>query len=293
MSGVSKTKENSRLIAGVITIALAMALLVGTVVSMRQCAAQWPEPTMPKVTDTIGTLPSHDIGPTVAPNPYGPGDFAYQDGYLTCVSGESLLGVDVSEHQGQIDWQKVAESGVKFAMIRIGYRAWGSQGELHADVYGAENLKGAMEAGLQVGVYFFSQAISVEEAREEAQYVLSMLNGMALQLPVVFDWESISSEDARTNGVTRNMLNDFAMAFCGEIEEAGYEAMVYFNLDFAKHMYDLQAIQDAGYGFWLAMYSDTMNYAHKLNMWQYSNTGSVPGIQTQVDLNLYFVYFKE
>ena len=127
---------------------------------------------MPKVTDTIGTLPSHDIGPTVAPNPYGPGDFAYQDGYLTCVSGESLLGVDVSEHQGQIDWQKVAESGVKFAMIRIGYRAWGSQGELHADAYGAENLKGAMEAGLQVGVYFFSQAISVEEAREEAQYVL-------------------------------------------------------------------------------------------------------------------------
>ena len=290
MSAAPKTKENTRLVGGLLTILLAAALLVGTVVCMRRCAAEWPQLNLDTSRVTVGTRPSVDPGPTLTPNPYGPEDFVNRDGYLTCVSGESWLGVDVSAYQGVIDWQQVAASGVKFAMIRIGFRAWGSKGELHEDTYFAQNLQGAMDAGLQVGVYFFSQAISQEEAREEARFVLDLLGDTQLQLPVVFDWETIPSADARANDVTNAELNRLAMAFCQEIEAADYRPMVYFNLDFAKRRYDLQAIQDAGYGFWLAMYSESMTYANKIDMWQYSCTGTVPGISTNVDLNLYFPY---
>lgn len=290
MSGTPKAEEKTQLIGGLITLVLAVALLVGTVMCMRQCMAEWPVPTTPAATQTLGTLPTEAMGPTLAANPYGPGDFAYANGYLTCLSGESWLGVDVSEYQGTIDWQQVAAAGVKFAMVRVGYRAWGSQGELHEDACWVNNLKGAKDAGLQLGVYFFSQAISVEEAKEEAQFVLQLLDGMALDMPVVFDWETVSSAEARTAGMTRSKLNACAMAFCREIERAEYEPLVYFNQDMAKRMFDLQQIQDAGYGFWLAMYSDAMTYPYKLTMWQYSSVGNVPGISTNVDLNLYFTY---
>jgi len=285
-----KTQEKSQLIAGVLTIALAVALLIGTVVCMQRCVAEWPQMSTVATTDTLGTLPNPSLGPTLAPNPYGPGDFAYQNGHLTCLSGKSLLGVDVSEYQGQINWQKVADAGVEFAMIRIGFRGWGSQGEIQEDAYAQANLKGAAEAGLKIGVYFFSQAITEEEAREEARYVLGVLESVDVDLPVVFDWETVPSEDARTAGVTGAQLNTYAMAFCGEIAAAGYEPVVYFNLDFSKRMYDLRALQEAGYGFWLAMYSDSMTYAHKLTMWQYTSGGSVPGIYGNVDLDLYFTY---
>lgn len=291
MPNPARTKQYGQLAGGVIAVLLAVALLVGTVFCMRQCTAQWPEPTLPQLTfppqptQTQGTP-----GPTLTPNPYGPGDFAYDNGYLTCLSGESLLGVDVSEYQGDINWTKVAEAGVEFAVIRMGFRAWGSQGELHTDAKALQNLQGAKAAGLQVGVYFFSQAITVEEAKEEAGYVLQLLDGAQLELPIVFDWERISADDARTKDISPVKLNAFAMAFCREVEAAGYEPMVYFNLDFAKWMYDLQMLQDAGYGFWLAMYSDTMTYPHRLTMWQYSSGGTVPGIDALVDLNLYFTY---
>lgn len=290
MAAAPKMKENTRLAGGLLTILLAAALLVGTVVCMRRCAAEWPQLNLDESRVTVGTRPSVAPGPTLMPNPYGPEDFENRDGYLTCVSGESWLGVDVSAYQGVIDWQQVAASGVKFAMIRIGFRAWGSKGELHEDTYFAQNLQGAVDAGLQVGVYFFSQAISDEEAREEARFVLELLGDAQLQMPVVFDWETIPSADARANDVTNAELNRFAMLFCQEIKAAGYRPMVYFNLDFAKWRYDLQTIQDAGYGFWLAMYSESMTYANKVDMWQYSCTGTVPGIGTNVDLNLYFPY---
>ena len=129
-----------------------------------------------------------------------------------------------------------------------------------------------------------------EEAREEARFVLSLLNGATLQLPIVFDWEHVSAPDARTAAMTARQLNACALAFCQEIEQAGYDAMVYFNQDQARHMYDLLSLQEAGYPFWLAMYSDTMTFAHKLSMWQYTDGGNVPGISTNVDMNLLFVY---
>jgi GH25 family lysozyme M1 (1,4-beta-N-acetylmuramidase) len=115
-----------------------------------------------------------------------------------------------------------------------------------------------------------------------------MLDGRDLDMPVVYDWETVSSEDARTRDMDPKTLNACALAFCREIEAAGYEPMVYFNLDLAKRMFDLQAIQAAGYDFWLAMYSDQLNYAYRVRMWQYTSSGTVAGIRGNVDLNLYF-----
>lgn len=221
-------------------------------------------------------------------NPYGTEDFAMKDGYLTCLTGEAWLGVDVSHHQGKISWDEVAASGIRFAMIRVGHRSV-SDGLVRADRYWEDNFSGAREAGLPIGVYFYSQAISVEEAKEEAAFVLEQLNGARLEFPVVFDWE-IYSEDGRNANMSPELVNACAMAFCQEIERAGYQPMVYFNLDLANRFWDLEAFQQSGYPFWLAMYRNTMDCPYRVNMWQYTENGTVAGIDALVDLNLYFLY---
>ena len=126
--------------------------------------------------------------PTVATNPYDAADFEYDGLFLTCTAGESLPGIDVSSHQGKVDWQKVADAGVKFVFVRLGYRGY-RNGAIHEDIYAKTNLAQARAAGLQVGAYFFSQAISEEEAAEEAAFALKVLDGFQLDLPLVYDWE--------------------------------------------------------------------------------------------------------
>ena len=231
-------------------------------------------------------LRTRDNHTGLRPNPYTPEDFAIQDGYMTCLAGESWLGVDVSYHQGKIRWDQVADSGVRFAMLRLGHRAV-SDGVVRLDTRWEENYTGAREAGLPVGVYFYSQAISVEEAREEAAFVLDALDGRRLDFPVVFDWE-IYSAAGRNANMDPETVNACAIAFCEEIARAGYEPMVYFNLDLDNRFWDLELLQQQGYDFWLAMYRDTMNWPYEAAMWQYTDKGRVDGIDTPVALNLYF-----
>ena len=288
MSRATKYKNGADLAAGLMVLIVAAALLLVAVYFIKQYMPQTQAPAGQSTAGPTTTLPTVPK-PTLIPNPLDQNGFAYdQNGYLTCLTAESWLGVDVSEHQGQIQWAPVAEAGIQFAMVRLGYRGWGEEGAIRADVRGLENLQGAADAGLRVGVYFFSQAISVEEAIEEAQFVLQLLDGRQLDLPVVFDWETVSAEDARTANVKRSTLNACALAFCREIENAGYEAMVYFNLELAKWKLDLLAIQEAEFDFWLAMYSDSLRYAYQVRMWQYTDSGSVPGIKGKVDMDLYF-----
>ena len=272
------------LMAGLITILLAILLTIGTMLALTRCAGGPTPPPASSPAPSTTAAPS----PTLTANPYGPEDFALADGYLTCLADESWLGIDVSEHQGVIDWETVATTPVRFAMVRMAFRGWGSEGKIQADEYGMTNLIGARDAGLQVGVYFFSQAISVEEAIEEAHFLLALLDGRPLDLPVVFDWETVSSEDARTAKMDKTTLNACAQAFCREIEEAGYEAMVYFNLDLARRMLRLIDLQEAGYDFWLALYREDLRSAYRVRMWQYTDSGTVAGIKGKVDLNLYF-----
>ena len=212
-------------------------------------------------------------------NFYQDGAFVRYDGYTP-----SHVGIDVSAHQGRIDWTQVAQAGVEFAMIRAGYRGY-TQGDLEQDAYFAQNLDGALAAGLDAGVYFFSQAITVDEAAEEAQLVLTMLEGRKLAYPIVFDWEDIEA-DARTDGMTSPLLTDIAEAFCKAIEDAGYRAGIYFNQRFGYQEFDLLRLQDRV--FWLAEYNIPPTFDYDFQIWQYSSDGTVPGIDTPVDLNLSF-----
>ena len=212
-------------------------------------------------------------------NFYQDGAFVRYDGYTP-----SHVGIDVSAHQGRIDWTQVAQAGVEFAMIRAGYRGY-TQGDLEQDAYFAQNLDGALAAGLDAGVYFFSQAITVEEAAEEAQLVLTMLEGRELAYPIVFDWEDIEA-DARTDGMTSPLLTDIAETFCKAIEDAGYRAGIYFNQRFGYQEFDLLRLQDRV--FWLAEYNIPPTFDYDFQIWQYSSDGAVPGIDTPVDLNLSF-----
>ena len=230
------------------------------------------------------TQPPAPTAAPLTPNPYGPEDFREVDGYLACVTGPYSMGVDVSEFQGEIDWEEAKNAGVEFVIIRIGGRGWGAEGKLYADRAAQGYYEGAKKAGLQVGAYFFSQAVSVAEALEEAQLALSLLEGWELDLPVVFDWEYINST-ARTANVQARMLTDCAQAFCGAVEAAGLKAMVYFNPSQAADRMYLEEL--TMYSFWLAMYNAPMNYPYAVDYWQYSRFGSVPGIKGDVDMILH------
>lgn len=220
--------------------------------------------------------------PTVAPNPYGPEDFAYDGDFLTCLAGQSRVGIDVSSHQGRIDWEKVADAGVEFVFVRLGYRGYMNE-TIHEDVYAKTNLQQAKAAGLQVGAYFFSQAISEEEAREEARFALNVLDGFPLDLPLVYDWEYVS-DLARTAQVTKPELMAFTKTFCRTVEAAGQQPMIYFNRHLAQSHLELAELTE--YPFWLAMYTDRMTFPHRVDFWQYSDSGRVNGIDADVDLNI-------
>ena len=220
-------------------------------------------------------------------NPYNPEDFATQeDGYITCLAGPTRRGLDVSEHQGKIDWEAVRAAGFDFAFIRIGYRGY-SVGDIFPDDYARENLAGAKAAGLDVGVYFYAQAISTEEAAEEARWCLDFLQGEALDLPLVYDWEYVSPS-ARTGGMNRKILTACVQTFCETVEAAGYHPAVYFNNHVSRDLLDLEAI--AQYPFWLAQYKSQMNYPYRVDFWQYTETGTVPGIKGNVDIDLMFLF---
>ena len=222
--------------------------------------------------------------PILADNPYEPTDFTEVNGYLTDFSGESVLGIDVSQFQGDIDWQQVADFGVEFAMIRIGGRGTAQEGSLYFDDNFEKNYQGATEAGIQVGGYFFSQATTPEEAQEEAEYALERMAGRDFQMPIVFDWEYM--DDARTSGVSAQEIMAFAKTFNDRMAAAGYTPMVYFNRRMIANGFDLEQMAD--YHFWLAMYDTEMDFPYRVDMWQYTATGRVPGISGNVDLNLYF-----
>ena len=197
----------------------------------------------------------------------------------------SLLGVDVSVHQDNIDWTKVKESGIDFAMVRLGYRGYGT-GEAQLDENYAENIQGARDAGLDAGVYFFSQAITAEEAVEEANLVIESLDGLDVNYPVVYDWEIIYDDTARTDNISVDVLTDCCVAFCETIKNAGYTPMIYQNKRTSIFKLDLNRLND--YDFWLAEYNTEPTYYYDFDMWQYTSTGRVPGIEGDVDLNISF-----
>lgn len=288
METAVKDKKRTMLLAVIVLLSVILLALVAAAVLLPEPAPKTVElpteiPTEPETEPpTEATEP--DYPPDLPKNPYGPNDFQFFGPYLSCTAGESILGIDVSEHQTITDWNAVKEAGIEYVFIRVGYRGYGS-GTLEPDVNAQEFYEGAKAAGLKVGAYFFSQALNPGEARTEAKFVLKAIEGWELDMPVVFDWEYIS-EDARTANVSRLNLTLATKAFCKAIEDAGYRAMVYYNEYMAEYQVDLEQLEE--YDLWLAMYSSRMTHPIKVDFWQYSATGRVPGIENEVDMNLWF-----
>ncbi len=209
------------------------------------------------------------------------GEYQYlQDGQVI-----SHKGIDVSRHQGGIDWSLVAQDGVEFAFLRVGYRGYGT-GKLLEDDRFEENIQAALAAGIKVGVYFYSQAVNETEVLEEAQFVLEKIAPYQIDCPVVFDVEKVSGEDARMNRLSKEERTALTVLFCQTIENAGYKPMIYYNTEMGAMMLQLEALEE--YDKWFAAYTDDFYYPYAYQIWQYSQTGKVQGIQGNVDLNISF-----
>ena len=209
------------------------------------------------------------------------GEFQYlTDGQVT-----SHKGIDVSSHQGDIDWNLVAQDGVEFAIIRVGYRGYGSEGRLVVDDRFEANIKGANAAGIKAGVYFFSQAINETELLEEANLVLEQIAPYTVECPVVYDVEKTSA-NGRMNAISVEERTQLTRLFCQTIADAGYRPMIYHNTEMGALLINIAELEE--YDKWYASYSDKMFYPYEYKIWQYSDKGKIQGISTDVDLNICF-----
>jgi GH25 family lysozyme M1 (1,4-beta-N-acetylmuramidase) len=215
-------------------------------------------------------------------------DFEVNDkGFLEYVGDDSTVeskaGIDVSRFQGEIQWDKVADAGVEFAIIRVGFRG-STEGKLILDDFFEDNIKGATQNGIKVGVYFYSQAVSPEEAKEEAQMLLDAIEPYQIDYPVVIDVEYADSDTARTAELTSDEYEAAVEEFCSVVEQAGYKAMVYGNVTSFTLLMDAADVDK--YDTWIAYYGTPLYYPYHFNIWQYSKSGKIDGIDGEVDLNI-------
>lgn len=235
---------------------------------------------------TLGEIWINELE-NVEKNCYNPSGFTdngsiieyYVDGEKRCE-----VGIDVSEFQGNIDWKKVKAAGIDFAMIRIGFRGYGDVGNIVIDENCRANIEGALNAGIKVGGYFFSQSVNQQEAVDEAKAVIDIIKDYDITYPIAFDWEIIGVSAARTDDVSVSDLNKAAVAFCEEIKRAGYTPAVYMSKRIAYLKYDLEALKN--YELWLTEDGREATFNYKYDIWQYSYNGKIDGIDGDVDLNI-------
>ena len=266
--------------------------------AIEETLAETSEEDVPKTTtsssegfsfeDVMGIIYKVSVDPTVRKHDYNWENLTYENGraYYEDENYTSLTGIDVSYFQGDIDWAAVKADGIDFVIIRLGYRGYG-EGTLNTDVKALENIDGAHAAGLDVGVYFFSQAINEEEAEEEADYIMQVLDGRSIELPIVYDPEEITDDEARSDGITGDQLTRNTLAFCEKIEEYGHETMLYSNMKWEAYKFNLSQLSDIE--IWYADYTETPQTPYHFAYWQYSETGSVAGIEGPVDMNIRFI----
>ncbi|MCD8068634.1 MAG: glycoside hydrolase family 25 protein [Lachnospiraceae bacterium] len=210
------------------------------------------------------------------------GEFQYvENGEVT-----SHKGIDVSKFQEEIDWEQVAADGVEYAFIRVGIRGYGSGALVEDDSY-ETNVEAALAQGIAVGVYFYSQAITVEEAIEEADFVLEAVGRYdGITYPIVIDIEKVGEEGARADALTQEERTEVCLAFCERIAEAGYTPMIYGNTETFTLLLDIEQI--AVYDRWIAFYDEVLCFPYEFSVWQYTHNGTVAGIDSGTDLNLSF-----
>lgn len=209
--------------------------------------------------------------------------YTYEDDNYT-----SMFGIDVAAHQETIDWKKVKEAGVEFAFIRLGYRG-ASEGKLNVDLEFEYNYKNAIKNDIKVGVYWYSQPINEIEARQEAQFVLDVLNNRHLDFPIAYDFEETILDDelSRMHYTNKEDRTKMALAFCEEIEKANKEVMLYTYLYWAENYYDWSLLDK--YPVWFAQYEEKPQFDRPFIIWQYSDNGNIDGINKPCDLNIMFI----
>ncbi len=202
----------------------------------------------------------------------------------------SYVGVDISQEQDYVEFPKVKKAGIDYVMLRAGVRGY-STGQLIMDEYFLDNLKRATNAGLEVGVYFDSQAVTVEEAREEAQMVLQNIADYDVNYPIAFRMEQIGNDAARTDVLTRSEKTDIAIAFLQAVEDAGYKSILYGNKEWLIKEVDMSKL--TAYDVWLSQPQDIPDYPYNFAMWQYDYEGNIDGIAGGVNLNISFIKYTE
>ena len=266
-------KLNKPLLLRIGISAAALMVLVLTVVFLVTGSSEPPAP----------EENPQEVQQTEPPSYYNPADFQLdENGFMTCLTADYAAGIDVSFYQGEIDWQQVRDAGVEFVFIRLGGRGT-TEGKLYEDEKAQQYYEEAKAAGLQVGAYFYSQAVTPKEAEEEAWFVLQKAAKWELDLPVAYDWEW-GGEGSRTDGMDPQMLTQCCISFCTVIQNAGLSPMIYFNAFQGINQMELERLQQ--YPFWLAMYDAPMEFPYRVDCWQYSAAGTVPGIDGPVDLNI-------
>ncbi len=229
----------------------------------------------------LSSLPLTSFGAESKKEIYGANQLVHQARFADC---ELEYGIDVSHHQGKIDWKKVKEAGISFAIIRVAARGTGKAGGRITDSYYKRNMQEAAKYEIPFGVYVYSQALDEKEAREEADWVLEAIRGCELQLPVVFDYE-YADGGRLTSALSKTKKTNNCLAFCKKIEDAGYQPMLYANKSFLENSINASAISQY-YPIWLAHYTKKTTYAGIYSYWQYTAEGKVDGISGKVDMNV-------
>lgn len=270
-------KKNNTLKLEIMMAVLGLALIFATIYFIRKD----PEEVFPKEEPTAETDPKVDYKNIRSIS----GKYYYEDEYFT-----SSFGIDVAEFQKTIDWKKVKDDSVEFAYIRLGRRG-ATQGDLYMDDRFEENYRGARANGIKVGVYFFSQALDEKEAIEEAHFVLSALENKPIDLPIAYDLEEVFLEDGLVSRIfllDKEQLTKNAIAFVNEIKKFGHEAVIYTYPYWLTNFYILDEIKDIP--LWYAQYDISKPEIDlPLYMWQYSNKGTINGIDKETDLNIMFI----
>lgn len=238
---------------------------------------------IPKRERILGQIPK---------NPYIMENFVLEDGYMTYRNedGEKIshLGIDLSYHNQMVDWDKLASSGVEFVMLRCGYRGY-TEGGLVKDEKFEEYAAEANRVGIALGVYFFTQSVTVDEAKEEANFVLDLIKDYDISYPVALDTEYVNDESARTNEteIEDDLRSEMAIAFCERIKEAGYYPIIYSSENWIRRNMNLEMLSD--YDFWAAQYQEENDFLYDFTIWQYTEKGSIPGVNEDVDLDISLV----
>lgn len=286
--------SGKRLVFLVVILLLVAAIVVASAVILVRGPRESPVEVLENQGETLSiddmyegkmTIPNYNIAESV----YKPDDFKEENGVITYTGGESTVGIQVNSQKGDIDWAQVAQSGVDFAMVRVGWRGY-DNGRIVLDPNFEANIQGATEAGLPVGVYFFSKAISEAEAEEEATFVLQQIQNYSITYPVAVIWEYDRKDDGSIDETRRTVqcngeqVTAIVSTFCQKIDAAGYTPAYMADKTMGYETLDLPEL--TGYDLWYSEFRPAPSFHYDFKMWQYTEEGQVPGISQPVDITI-------